>query len=159
QLKIPFLYVITGDFEVGKSHYLYHLTEQMKHLHNHGYYTLREKILFTGPRENVNEYLQASDIFLLNSKREGVPNALLEAMACGILPVIKSIRGIDKYITLNRKNALIFNHPGEMEELILEVNKDRSLINRLSRNASNEMAKKLSFEVVFNKIFMNTRIE
>ena len=159
QLKIPFLYVVTGDFEVEKSHYLYHLTDQIKHLYNHGYHTLRKKILFTGPRENVNEYLQASDIFLLNSKREGVPNALLEAMACGILPVIKSIRGIDKYITFSRKNALVFNHPGEMEKLILEVSDNRSLIKQLGRNASNEMAKKLSFEVVFNKIFMNTRIE
>lgn len=159
QLKIPFLYVVTGDFEVGKSHYLYHLTEQMKHLHNHGYYKLREKILFTGPRENVNEYLQASDIFLLNSKREGIPNALLEAMACGILPVIKSIRGIDKFITFNRKNALVFNHPGEMEKLILEVSDNRSLIKQLGRNASNEMEKKLSFEAVFKKIFMNADTE
>ncbi|MBA7522248.1 hypothetical protein ES705_14366 [subsurface metagenome] len=159
RMKIPYLYVVTGDFEVGKSHYLYHLTDQMKHLYNHGYHTLRKKILFTGPRENVDEYLQASDIFLLNSKREGVPNALLETMACGTVPVIKSIRGIDKYITLNRKNALIFNHPGEMEELILEAHENRSLINQLSRNASNEMANHLSFEVIYKRIFMNTFTE
>jgi glycosyltransferase involved in cell wall biosynthesis len=156
-LEIPFLYIIIGDFEVGKSHYLYHLTDQMKNLYNHGINSLKERILITGPKENINEYLQASDIFLLNSKREGVPNALLEAMACGILPVIKSIRGIDKFITFNRKNALVFNHPGEMGKLILEAYDNRSLINQLGWNDSNKI--NLSFEVVFKIIFANSGIE
>lgn len=43
----------------------------------------------TGSVNNVNEYLQASDIYIASSKSEGLPNGVLEAMAVG-LPVILS---------------------------------------------------------------------
>ena len=46
-------------------------------------------ILFKGKVFNMNEYLHASDIYLSTSKSEGLPNGVLEAMACG-LPVILS---------------------------------------------------------------------
>lgn len=46
-------------------------------------------IIMTGSVSNVNEYLQASDIYISSSKSEGLPNGVLEAMAVG-LPVILS---------------------------------------------------------------------
>jgi glycosyltransferase involved in cell wall biosynthesis len=45
---------------------------------------LADRLTFTGPVANVREYLMAADAFILPSKREGVPNAVLEAMACGL---------------------------------------------------------------------------
>ena len=46
-------------------------------------------VVMTGSVSNVNEYLQASDIYITSSKSEGLPNGVLEAMAVG-LPVIMS---------------------------------------------------------------------
>ncbi|MBK6741277.1 MAG: glycosyltransferase family 4 protein [Haliea sp.] len=46
-----------------------------------------EGVHFIGHVDNVEDYLRASDIFLLPTSREGTPNAALEAMASG-LPVI-----------------------------------------------------------------------
>lgn len=46
-------------------------------------------ILFRGKVSNVNEYLHACDVYLATSKSEGLPNGVLEAMACG-LPVLLS---------------------------------------------------------------------
>ena len=40
-----------------------------------------ENIVFHGTVENVAEYLGRSEIFVLPSKQEGMPNALIEAMA------------------------------------------------------------------------------
>lgn len=46
-------------------------------------------IIFKGNVNNVVEYLQASDFYISTSKSEGMPNGVLEAMACG-LPVLLS---------------------------------------------------------------------
>ncbi len=50
---------------------------------------LHNSVIFTGFVENVADYLQAMDIFLLPSEFEGFPNALLEAQSVG-LPCIAS---------------------------------------------------------------------
>ena len=48
-----------------------------------------KNIIFRGKVSNVNEYLHASDVYLATSKSEGLPNGVLESMACG-LPVLLS---------------------------------------------------------------------
>jgi len=53
---------------------------------------LDDKILFLGFQKNPFKYLSHSTIFVLASLWEGLPNVLLEAMACG-LPVISTYYG------------------------------------------------------------------
>ncbi len=55
-----------------------------EYVHGHG---LDEKILFMGSRSNVAECIKDVTAYVLSSKYEGLPNALMEAMALG-LPVI-----------------------------------------------------------------------
>ena len=45
------------------------------------------RVHFTGRVQNVESYLQASDLFVFASEREGMANVILEAMATG-LPVV-----------------------------------------------------------------------
>ncbi len=49
--------------------------------------------------EGVRELLQSSDVFLLSSLSEGISNALLEAMACGVPVVTTDCGGMGEVVT------------------------------------------------------------
>jgi glycosyltransferase involved in cell wall biosynthesis len=67
---------------------------------------LGKAIFFPGAVENVHEYLQASDIFVLPSEEDAFPLALVEAMACG-LPVVSTPVGGIREIISDRQNGLL----------------------------------------------------
>lgn len=48
-----------------------------------------DRVIFTGPVSNVEDYLRAADLFVFPSRREGMPNVVPEAMACA-LPVVST---------------------------------------------------------------------
>jgi glycosyltransferase involved in cell wall biosynthesis len=58
----------------------------------------RKKVHFTGNIDNVQDYLRASDIFILASDREGTPNSVLEAMATGLPCLVTPYIGISSSI-------------------------------------------------------------
>lgn len=51
------------------------------------------RLLILGPRKDVLQLMQASDVFLLPSKREGLSVSLMEAMAMGLPCLASDIRG------------------------------------------------------------------
>lgn len=54
---------------------------------------LNSEIVFLGYRNDIRELLNISDIYISTSKREGLPRALMEAMAAGLPCVVSKIRG------------------------------------------------------------------
>jgi glycosyltransferase involved in cell wall biosynthesis len=48
---------------------------------------LEAAVHFAGHIENPSTYFQGTSAFVLSSRHEGLPNALLEALACG-LPIV-----------------------------------------------------------------------
>lgn len=60
---------------------------------------LDDKILFLGEKDNVNELLQAMDVFIFPSKHEGLPVALIEAQAAG-LKIYTSEEGVSKEVKI-----------------------------------------------------------
>ena len=66
---------------------------------------LKDSIHFTGGVNNVHEYLQACDMFVLPSANEGFSNSLVEAMACG-LPVISTFKDAAADVIQNGQNGI-----------------------------------------------------
>ncbi len=52
-----------------------------------------ESVRFLGEVPNVEDYYRSADIFLFCSRQEGMPNAVVEAMACGLPCVLTHFLG------------------------------------------------------------------
>jgi glycosyltransferase involved in cell wall biosynthesis len=59
---------------------------------------IRESIAFLGHREDTDELMQALDVFALPSLSEGIPMALLEAMAASRAVVASRVGGIPEVV-------------------------------------------------------------
>jgi glycosyltransferase involved in cell wall biosynthesis len=75
-------FVIVGDGDGGPS-----LRSQTDRL------GLKDHVLFTGPRSDVDELLPAFDLFVSSSLWEGLPTVIMESMAAGIPVVATDIPG------------------------------------------------------------------
>lgn len=70
---------------------------------------MESRCLFVDPTHEIDKYFKASDIFVLPSKREGLPNALLEAMACGLYCIANKLEGTTDYIIDSGKDGHLLN--------------------------------------------------
>lgn len=70
-------------------------------------YGISDKVIFTGFRTDVNNLIQAMDIFWLPSRSEGLPNTMLEAMAVKKPVIVFNIAGISEVIEDNVNGFLI----------------------------------------------------
>ena len=81
-----------------------------------------ESVEFTGEVKNVQEYLRDADLFILPSRAEGMPNALLEAMSYGIPCIATNVGGNVELIGMQDKT--ISNGEYSIGENGLLVNPD-----------------------------------
>jgi glycosyltransferase involved in cell wall biosynthesis len=88
----------------------------------------KQNITFAGPQELVSEYNLASDLYVSASTTEGIPVAVLEAMAVATPTLVSDIPG---HVTLNQYNNVvntyaIGNHVEFLEKLDLIIsNKEK----------------------------------
>ncbi|MDX1383093.1 MAG: glycosyltransferase, partial [Thermoanaerobaculia bacterium] len=60
---------------------------------------LGDRVVLTGLRSDVPELLAAMDVFVSSSQFEGLPLALLEAMAAGLPVVATAVGGVPEVVT------------------------------------------------------------
>ncbi len=68
---------------------------------------LSDRIFFLGFAKNVRELLRAADIFILPSRKEGVPFALLEAGIATCPIIATTVGGIPELINTNESGMLV----------------------------------------------------
>jgi glycosyltransferase involved in cell wall biosynthesis len=77
---------------------------------------LGERLRFAGVTHDVPSYLQSADVFVLPSRREGLPVALLEAMACGVPCIASRLPGSTEAIIEDGVNG-VMTPPGDVPAL------------------------------------------
>ncbi len=88
---------------------------------------LQEKVTFMGLRNRVEllELYNLSDVFALTSYSEGLPRVLIEAMACGCIPVATDVGSVSALVT-NGCNGFT-TVPGNHRELSEKIKKVLSM--------------------------------
>jgi glycosyltransferase involved in cell wall biosynthesis len=68
---------------------------------------IEHQVVFAGTCSNIVRHLHTAAVFVLPSRSEGMPNAVLEAMACGVPIIATSVGGIPDIIQNGRNGLLI----------------------------------------------------
>lgn len=76
---------------------------------------LEDHVVLAGQRSDVPELLSGADVFVMSSKREGLPMAVLEAMSAGLPVVSTDVGGIPEVVEDGLSGVLV--PPGQPKAL------------------------------------------
>jgi glycosyltransferase involved in cell wall biosynthesis len=77
------------------------------------------RVLLTGQRVNIPELLAAFDVFVLCSRYEGLPTAVVEAMVCGIPVVATAVNSVGDVVVPGETGLLVPpGHPALMADAV-----------------------------------------
>lgn len=97
---------------------------------------LSDNVHFAGMQKNVESYLRKAKIFVLTSSSEGLSLAMIEAMLCGLVPVVSDVGDLGDLVVNHENGFLIKNRtPQNFAERIGSVLRDRALFEKMSCNA------------------------
>jgi glycosyltransferase involved in cell wall biosynthesis len=129
-------FVVAGD---GSLH-----QEMTKLAHEIG---LRDKVLFTGHRDDICNLLKALDVLVICSEHEGMPMVLLEAMWLGVPVVVRAVGGMVEVIGEDASGLTIHSaSPEELAAACVRLLRDGALCDRLRQSAARTVAERYSVE-------------
>jgi L-malate glycosyltransferase len=99
---------------------------------------IEQRVLFLGDRDDVESLLPLLDAFVLTSSTEGMSNAVLEAMACGLPTIATAVGGNPETVDAPSTGLLIPAYSPQsvaraMRELLLDVDRAREMGRRARR--------------------------
>ena len=109
---------------------------------------ISDRVLFAGevPHGNITRFLHAADVFVLPTYAEGMPNALLEAMATGLPCIATKVGGIPEAITDHWNGILVSpKRAAEITHALREIKSLPHIAAMLGRHATQTVAKKFSW--------------
>ena len=112
-----------------------------------------ERIFFIERTHEIENLYQTADFFVLPSLREGMPNALLEAMSCGLPVIVSRLEGVMDWVVTDDMNGLIVE-PENLDDLgkaISQVLKDDNLAESLGLEARKTILEKFTVENIAMK--------
>jgi glycosyltransferase involved in cell wall biosynthesis len=114
---------------------------------------LQERVSFKGPTRQPWRVMEDADLFVMNSRFEGFPNALLEAMGVGLPCVTADCPSGPREISREGQDALLFA-PGDLESMRDHLRKlmdDATARERLGQQARKSVSQRYSLESVLTR--------
>ncbi|GAA2956375.1 hypothetical protein FC48_GL001419 [Ligilactobacillus murinus DSM 20452 = NBRC 14221] len=114
-----------------------------------------ERIIFTGAVQNVNDYLQAVDIFVMPSLFEGLPIAGIEAQAMGIPVLVSDAVSIELKLTSNIEYLRLANQEQWINHIKKSVGKvNHESIEQIRENGYDISQTRIKIRQLYNKILV-----
>jgi len=108
---------------------------------------LQQRVRFVGRQRDVPGLLSAADLFALSSLSEGIPMALLEAMACGLPVVALRVGGTPELVEDGRSGLLVGGRkPEDLAEAISRILTERDTARAMGVAGQRRVAERFSLE-------------
>ena len=103
-------------------------------------YSLYDSVFLIGWRKDISNILNSSDLFVMTSLWEGLPISTIEAMSCGLVPVVNAVDGQIEIVKDNYTGFLIRPYDVEASvEKILFLEKNADIRKQIGENARNSI--------------------
>ena len=96
---------------------------------------ISDHVHFLGYRNDVSEICNAADLFVFMSLQEGLPVALMEAMACGLPVICSDIRGNTDLIESGKNGEIVGNTAIAVADAIERLRKESTLCHQYAQAA------------------------
>ena len=113
-------------------------------------FNLGDRITLKYSRD-VRKYLLASDFFVFASKTEGLPNALLEAMSCGLPSVVLKQDWVPRELIEHNNTGLIIDSLDEFSIVLNDLSSNKEKSDRISKLAINRIQDTYDINLVSKK--------
>ena len=113
---------------------------------------IKDRVNFTGVREDVFRLLADSQVFILSSKREGFPLSILEAMRVGLPVVAADVGGVCEAVEEGQSGFLF--PPGDADRLAEKLRRllgDPLLRKRMGRAGRESFLKNFTLDQMVDK--------
>lgn len=105
-----------------------------------------EQVLFPGYRSDLQHVYAAFDIFMLSSRREGLPNSLLEAMAMGLPVVTTDVAGAKELVADGQTGFVLPQGDASgLGRALLALVEDSQLHRRMGEEGRKRVEREFSF--------------
>jgi len=122
---------------------------------------IANKVIFTGIREDLPSLYRAMDVFVLPSLKEGIPMALLEAMAMEIPVIATDVGGIPYVVSPDQDGILIPPvDPDILAEKISSFLQDEPLRFEIGKKARSKIIERFSLNPLYQsylKVYQNVK--
>ena len=118
------------------------------------------RIIFTGATNKPKDYLQASDYLVSSALAEGLPNTVLEALSCGLIPILSDIEPHKELVEGTSVEHIFERHSkGELEKLLMDsLTWNREKQSKVARQVAVDCFGIDSLAKKYNEIYNNALI-